>query len=133
MKKFLYLLRGLPGSGKTTLARSLGAVYFEADMYFMEGNAYKFNPAKLKDAHAWCVSHVEISMKNSINSIGDCKIAVANTFTQEWEMQAYYDLAKKYNFDVFTIIVENRHGGENVHNVPDDKVEIMRNRFEIKL
>jgi len=34
---------------------------------------------------------------------------------------------------VASIIVENRHGGKNVHGVPEDKVEIMRNRFEIKL
>ena len=31
------------------------------------------------------------------------------------------------------VIVENRHGGENLHGVPEDKVEIMKNRFEIKL
>jgi hypothetical protein len=29
--------------------------------------------------------------------------------------------------------VENRHGGKNVHDVPEDKLEIMRNRFEFKL
>jgi len=34
---------------------------------------------------------------------------------------------------VFTIVVENRHGGTNVHNVPEDKIEQMKNRFEIKL
>jgi hypothetical protein len=61
------------------------------------------------------------------------EIVVSNTFTQEWEMQAYVDLAKKYNYRVTTLIVENRHGGSNIHGVPDDKLEIMRNRFEIKL
>jgi hypothetical protein len=34
---------------------------------------------------------------------------------------------------VFTIIVENRHGGVNQHGVPSDKLEQMRNRFEVKL
>jgi hypothetical protein len=29
--------------------------------------------------------------------------------------------------------VENRHGGTNVHNVPEDKIEQMKNRFSIKL
>jgi hypothetical protein len=30
-------------------------------------------------------------------------------------------------------VVENRHGGTNVHNVPEDKIEQMKNRFSIKL
>jgi hypothetical protein len=34
---------------------------------------------------------------------------------------------------VFTIIVENRHGGKNVHGVPDDILEKMKGRFEISL
>jgi hypothetical protein len=48
-------------------------------------------------------------------------------------MQAYFDLAKKYDYNVVSLIVENRHGGKNVHGVPDDKVQEMRDRFEIKL
>ena len=61
------------------------------------------------------------------------KIVVANTFTQEWEMDVYYELAKEFGFTVFSIVVENRHGGVNQHNVPEDKLEIMKNRFELKL
>ena len=60
-------------------------------------------------------------------------IAVSNTFTQEWEMKPYFELAKKYGYKIFTVIVENRHGGKNIHGVPDDKLEIMKNRFEFKL
>ena len=102
-------------------------------MYFYEGNEYKFNPLKLKQAHAWCQDQVRISMKNSDRTIGDLRIAVSNTFTQEWEMEPYVEMAKEYGFKVFTLIVENRHGGVNQHNVPEDKIELMKNRFEIKL
>ena len=131
--KVLYLLRGLPGAGKSTLAKSIGAIYFEADMFFMEGNEYKFNPLKLKDAHAWCQNQVRISMKNANGGMTPTRIAVANTFTQEWEMESYYKMAEEFGFTVFSIIVENRHGGVNTHNVPDDKLELMKNRFEVKL
>jgi predicted kinase len=131
--KNLYILRGLPGAGKSTLAKNIGAVYFESDMFFMEGNEYKFNPTKLKDAHAWCQNQVRISMKNSNSKLGDTRIAVANTFTQEWEMEPYVEMAKEYGFTVFTLIVENRHGGVNQHNVPNEVLDKMKDRFEIKL
>jgi hypothetical protein len=67
------------------------------------------------------------------NSIFYRNIVVSNTFTQEWEMKFYKLIAKKYGYKVYTIIVENRHGGVNQHGVPEDKVEQMKNRFEIKL
>jgi hypothetical protein len=31
------------------------------------------------------------------------------------------------------VIIENRHGNENIHGVPEDKLQIMKDRFEIKL
>ena len=38
-----------------------------------------------------------------------CNIVVHNTFTKEWEMKAYFDLAEKYGYNLYTIIIENRH------------------------
>jgi hypothetical protein len=61
------------------------------------------------------------------------EIIVSNTFTKEWEMTPYYELAEKYGYVVFSLIVENRHGGVNEHGVLSDKLEQMKNRFEIKL
>ena len=128
--KELFLLRGPPGSGKSTLAKSLGGEHYEADMYFTRGldNVYQFDASKLKNAHEWCRMITESSMMDSKE-----KIVVSNTFTQEWEMEAYYKLADKYGYQVYSLIVENRHGGVNEHGVPADKLEAMRNRFEIKL
>lgn len=126
--KSLYLLRGLPGSGKSTLAKSLGAEHFEADMFFVKGGEYKFDAALLRDAHKWCKDSVEECM-----ALGHGSIVVSNTFTQEWEMKAYYDLAEAHGYTVFSLIVENRHGGVNEHGVPEDKLEQMKNRFEVNL
>jgi phenolic acid decarboxylase len=61
------------------------------------------------------------------------KIVVSNTFTQEWEMEAYYKMASQHGYRVFSLIVENRHGGVNEHGVPEEKLEQMKNRFEVKL
>ena len=126
--KELILLRGLPGSGKSTLAKAIGGSHLEADMYFMENGTYHFDPAGLKDAHAWCLNSTETAMRR-----GADKIVVSNTFTQEWEMENYIKLAEKYGFRVHTLIVENRHGGVNEHGVPENKLTQMKERFEIKL
>lgn len=129
MEKILYIVRGVPGSGKSTFARQLTSNVFEADQYFIdsEGN-YNFIPSEIKNAHAECQDDVKSAMSSSIP-----KIAVSNTFTQEWEMNPYLDLAKQFGYMVFTVVVENRHGGKNVHGVPEEKLELMKNRFEIKL
>ena len=141
--KQLFLLRGLPGSVKSTLAKSLASGsrcgMAEADQYFtdMKGN-YNFDASKLKQAHQWCQDQVNNMMSNRhmlpshLNESLDT-IIVSNTFTQEWEMKPYYELAEKYGYVVFSLVVENRHGGVNEHGVPDETLEKMRNRFEIKL
>jgi len=135
--KTLYLLRGLPGSGKTTFANRLCADdnIFEADKYFSQTGTYKFDASKLKDAHKWCVDSVDRAMFTNYQTGGDkfANIVVSNTFTQEWEMQAYIDLANKYEYQITSIIVENRHGNKSIHGVPDETIEKMRNRFEVKL
>jgi len=131
--KELFLLRGLPGSGKTTLAKSIDGIIIEADQYFMENGEYKFDGSKIKLAHRYCQSQTEAWMKVDSPQVNVSKIIVSNTFTQEWEMEHYYKLAETYGYRVYSIIVENRHGGVNVHGVPDDKVQQMRDRFEIKL
>jgi predicted kinase len=135
--KILTLVRGLPGSGKSTFANTITNEFSvcEADKFFYdkEGN-YNFDGSKIRQAHEWCREQVEIRMKdNAVNPQFYPEIVVSNTFTQEWEMEAYYKLAEQYGYKVFSIIVENRHDGVNQHGVPDDKLQQMKNRFEIKL
>ena len=126
--KELFLLRGLPGSGKSTLAESLGNMNIETDEYFTYNGKYEFDASKLKDAHAWCQNTAKVWMKNDVK-----KIIVSNTFTQEWEMDYYFELADIYGYRVYSLIVENRHEGVNEHGVPEEKLVQMKNRFEIKL
>jgi predicted kinase len=135
--KILTLVRGLPGSGKSTFANLITNKFSvcEADKFFYdeEGN-YNFDATKLSAAHEWCREQVEIRMKdNGVNPQFYPEIVVSNTFTQKWEMESYYKLAEQYGYKVFSIIVENRHDGVNQHGVPADKLEQMKNRFEVKL
>ena len=128
--KQLILLRGLPGSGKSTAAKLFDkALHFEADMYFLDADGnYQFDASKIKNAHNWCRDSVMDAMKE-----GHPIVVVSNTFTQEWEMEVYYLLAEELGYRVISMIVENRHAGKNIHGCPDDKIEQMRNRFEIEL
>jgi predicted kinase len=137
--KFLYLIRGVPGSGKSSFARAIWNDYAicEADKFFEdeEGN-YNFDPSKIRQAHDWCKLQVETRMgDNAVNPQYYPEIIVSNTFTEEWEMKPYYELGEKYGYTVFSLIVENRHGGKDVHGVPEEKLEQMeaRLRNNIKL
>lgn len=114
------------------MANLIGGTWVEADHYFLNNNGkYEFDASKLKHAHKWCQDSVEESMNFQSN-----KIVVSNTFTQEKELEPYYQLAEKYGYKVFSLIVENRHGESedtNTHNVPKETIQKMRARFSIKL
>lgn len=132
----LILLRGIPGSGKTTLGdvilqttQQQNPDVLSADNFFVDekGN-YNFDATKLKEAHNLCQQKCAERMRLEFS-----KIVVANTFTQEWEMEPYFEMAKRYRYRIHTLIVENRHGSKNIHDVPDEKLAQMKNRFEISL
>lgn len=132
----LILLRGLPGSGKTTLAHiilqhpaGLEQEVLSADDFFENNEGeYNFDSTKIKEAHNYCQFRCSERMRQEKS-----RIVVANTFTQEWEMEEYFKMAERYNYRVHTIVVENRHGNQNVHGVPEDKLQQMKERFQIKL
>ena len=130
----LILLRGLPGSGKSTLAAVLSenATYpvLSIDSYFTDPitGAYDFDPYKNHLAYKQCESQTEKWMEK-----GSAKIFVDNTFTIEWEMEPYFKLAAKHNYRIFVVTVENRHGGENSHNIPSEQLQKMAAKYKVHL
>ena len=98
-------------------------------MYHLDENGnYNWKPEKVKEAHAWCQNQVRNWMVEE-----EQRIVVSNTFTQEWEMKPYLEWAEELGYKVFSLIVENRHGGINEHNVPEEILVKMKDRFETKL
>jgi len=124
----LYIIRGIPGSGKTTLAGEMwnsGMIDHatEADKFMVDDNwDYKFDPEKLEICHKLCQEEVETFLEMG------CDVAVSNTFTRKWEMQAYLDMAEKYGAKTTVIVCQGEH--ENTHGVPQSVVERMKNHFE---
>ncbi len=92
-----------------------------------DGN-YNWSVEGLHSAHIYSESRCEHFMKEDTE-----KIIVSNTSVVYKDMKAYFDLAKKYGYKVFSIIVENRLDTKNIHNVPESTIETMRKKFEIKL
>ena len=126
----LILVRGVSGSGKSTIAPMFeNAVLVSTDDFFLdEYGDYVFDANSLVINHQFCQLAVRMMMQDD-----EKLIVVHNTFTADWEMDAYFDLAKKYGYTVHTIIVENRHGSENVHDVPQDVVKAQNKRFSVSL
>ncbi|XP_014821564.1 PREDICTED: NEDD4-binding protein 2-like 1 isoform X2 [Calidris pugnax] len=96
----LVLLRGLPGSGKTTLARQLkrdhsSAVVLSTDDFFIENGVYVFEPDLLEDAHKWNQKRARKAMKN-----GKSPVIIDNTNIHAWEMKPYVMMARENRYEV---------------------------------
>ncbi len=138
--KVLYIVRGLSGSGKSSIARELVnniwdsesnafiKDFYSADDFFTdEKGDYNFDPSKIKEAHEECQKNVEFAMQR------DCvrKIAVANTFSQAWEAEPYFKLAEKHDYHPFVLECQNDFG--NIHGVPQESIDAMKERWEDRL
>lgn len=119
----LVIIRGLPGAGKSTYAKKNFPFHkhFEADMYFCRDGDYKFDPTKLNAAHRWCQGKVNEALANRKD------VVVSNTFIQEWEFDAYKEIA--HNHGCRVLIVELKTQFQNIHGVPEDKLEMMKRRW----
>lgn len=140
MQKIVTIVRGLPGSGKSSYALSLyHGLQFRgmetglcsADDFFTDADGnYNFDPSKLGEAHADCQRRSELLLQVDMNVI------VANTFTARWEMQPYLLLAEKHRARV--VVVDLFDGGmddatlaeKNIHGVPLQTIALMRGRWE---
>lgn len=139
--KHLSLVRGLPGAGKTTMAREFlesareihqlfgppgpfSGSHFEADMYFMQpGGRYGFNPEDLSRAHRWCIESARIAMAH------DCMyVVVSNTFTTGKELKEYLDNAERYGYSVTICSVRSQYG--SIHDVPQAAMDRMYGRWQ---
>lgn len=123
----LIIIRGLPGSGKSTTARKCFPCFkhYEADQYFIDLHGrYDFKQTELPRAHNWCFNKVktELSCGNSV--------VVSNTFTTIKEMERYYNLRNIIpNLEITIWECTGNFG--NIHNVPVETLIKMQKRWQI--
>ena len=102
-RKSLILMRGVPGSGKSSLAKKIsdeyGAAITSADFYFYNSQGvYFFDRDRLTEAHDYCfketMNYAEANMK---------LIIVDNTNLEVWEMLRYAKIAKDYKYHLMLV------------------------------
>lgn len=123
----LFIVRGLPGSGKSTIAKKLlnaGAAskHFEADMFFVRDGEYQFDASRIKEAHEWCQKKVRMTLSQGDN------VVVSNTFVKQWEVQPYLDICSELGVDYAIIVATGIY--PNIHGVPDEVIDRMRLNWE---
>lgn len=116
----LVLIRGLPGSGKTTKAMGFvndGYKHFEADQFFLVEGKYQFDAQKLPEAHAWCLDQAREGLAS-----GEF-VCVANVFAGVEDIRPYTELKVDYQ------VVEANYPGHSIHKVPADILRAMQSTW----
>lgn len=138
----LILIRGLPGTGKSTfahelIARSRKNVYLlETDQFFTSARTcdahgrpvldYKFDRRLLGAAHDMCYGQAMHALFNGWDVI------VANNFVTRREVDRYMQGVQRSGLDVKIDIVAMQDAGlfQSTHNVPQSAIDRMRSRWE---
>lgn len=128
MEKTLILIRGVSGAGKSTLAamfEGLNFVTVAADDYW--GPNYDFDITKIHLAHHWC----QLTVRQLLE--GGASVVVHNTATTEKDVAIYQEIAAQHGAGFTSIIVENRHGNDSVHGVPQEVREAQERKLRASI
>lgn len=138
--KTLYIMRGVPGSGKSTKARELlgdsttGIILSTDDFFTLDTGTYEFDAKRLGDAHQWNQQRA----RKAITS-GMSPVIIDNTHVCKWEALPYVLMALEHAYDVQVAEPETKWWKErdlqqlsimNTHGVDPVTIERMLSRWE---
>jgi hypothetical protein len=131
--KKLIIMRGLPGSGKSSLAQLLSPNICSADDYFVnDDGVYEFDKGKLTDAHEYCLKKCHKYIDDEQNTI-----VIDNTNSTHNEYKKYVDLAYLHGYTavILEIYCINRNQAvkfttKGVHDITPNDVLKMLARWE---
>ncbi|XP_027542555.1 NEDD4-binding protein 2 isoform X5 [Neopelma chrysocephalum] len=133
----LVLLRGVPGSGKSYLARNIlednpGGIILSTDDYFNKHGQYHYDPNCLGEAHDWNRKRAKEAFEMGISPI-----IIDNTNIQAWEMKPYITLAQQFKYkvtfrepDTWWKFKPKELERRNIHGVSKEKIKRMLERYE---
>jgi predicted kinase len=140
MKKVL-IMRGIPGSGKSTFAakrveeaqaQGVRTEVCSADDYFLDSEGhYRFDANQLPAAHARSFKLFMLAV--TLPPDGDLLVVVDNTNTRAWELAPYIQLARTCGFDVEIVRFHadpSFVGPRNVHGCPQVAIDRMAKGME---
>lgn len=128
MKRNVIILKGVSGAGKSTFANLIAypACVCCADDYYVDANGnYNWDANKIGEAHNACRKKFDDALKDNVIT----NIVIANTNVREADYKYYVDQAKKFNLNVFYVVLEKRHDSENVHGVPNESLQRQHDRL----
>lgn len=126
----VYLLRGIPGSGKSTYQRKMfpDAVVVSADHFFTKPDgSYSFNARALGIAHKVCYDKYVKALEEK-----QPLIVVDNTNIPTRDIKKYAEAAQKYQFEfeIITLLCDPEIAFQrNVHKVPRETILEMHNKL----
>lgn len=124
--KIMVIMQGHSGSGKSTLAKHisnvLDAEICSADNFFMNGDKYEFDPRWLHQAHTSCKNAAQLCVNNNKN------VVIDNTNTRNWEAAPYVKMGVDAGYTIKFVRATGNF--PNVHGVPDNVVQAMKDRME---
>lgn len=138
--RFMFILRGPPGSGKSYISECLKLRYPTAkvcsadEFWYLESNGaeYQFDVRRLNEAHEWCQTKAYDAACE-----GQSPIVIDNTNIRIWETRFYTDLARRFHYTVIVVTPQTpwRFDTEalatrNVHFVSLETIESKVRNFE---
>lgn len=120
----LQIIRGLPGSGKTTLAlkRYPHLLRLETDMFFYSKGAYRFTLLRNELAVDWFMKEIDILCMGNVDFVATGVFAAHTERLQETIARA---LKYKYNVYIKTLTTQFK----GIHAVPKEHFDAMKANF----